>query len=150
MATLFELAGEKIVSDRVVEAGGIKLLIKVMNKGTPTAKALAAGVLGKLAIDIDLLVKMASTGAIPPLVRLFLSIAAHELHFKGGCLSDSGDHPIKRFAVRLVIDSTYVTYECSKVESTSRHTSEAPSVHQKGASKPMIFVSWDWQDVQIA
>lgn len=57
------------MSDRIVESGGIKLLIKVMKKGSLSARALAAGVLGKLAIDIDLLVKMASIGGIPPLVR---------------------------------------------------------------------------------
>ena len=69
VAALFELAADKAVSDKVIEAGGLKLLIKTMKKGTPTARALAAGTLGKLAIDIDLLVKIASQGNIPPLVR---------------------------------------------------------------------------------
>lgn len=69
VAALFELAADKSVSDKVIEAGGLKLLIKTMKKGTPTARALAAGTLGKLAIDIDLLVKIASRGNLPPLVR---------------------------------------------------------------------------------
>jgi len=69
VAALFELAADKYVSDKVVEAGGLKLLIKTMKKGTPAARALAAGTLGKLAIDIDLLVKIASRGNLPPLVR---------------------------------------------------------------------------------
>ena len=57
------------MSNKVIEAGGLKLLIKTMKNGTPTARALAAGTLGKLAIDIDLLVKIASRGNLPPLVR---------------------------------------------------------------------------------
>ena len=71
MAALFELSADKAVSDMVIEAGGLKLLIKTMKNGTPLARALAAGTLGKLAIDIDLLVKIASRGALPPLVRCY-------------------------------------------------------------------------------
>lgn len=69
VAALFELGADKAVTDKVIEAGGLKLLMKTMKKGTPTARALAAGVLGKLNIDIDLLVKIASRNNLPPLVR---------------------------------------------------------------------------------
>ena len=69
MATLFDIAAEKSVSDAVVAAGGLKLLIRLMKSGSPHARALAAGTLGKLAIEIDLLVSLASHGGIPPLVR---------------------------------------------------------------------------------
>lgn len=69
MAALFELAHKKSVSDLVVEAGGLKILLQAMKKGNASVKALSAGTLGKLAIDIDLLVQLASQGKIPPLVR---------------------------------------------------------------------------------
>lgn len=69
MAALFELSANKAVSDKIVESGGLALLCKTMKKGTPLARALAAGTLGKLAIDIDLLVKIASRENLPPLVR---------------------------------------------------------------------------------
>ena len=66
---LFEMAEHGSVSEKVVAVGGLKLLIRLMKRGTPPARALAAGTLRKLAIDIDLLVKLASSGSIPPLVR---------------------------------------------------------------------------------
>lgn len=69
VAALFELAADKTVAKTIVEAGGLKLLIKTMKTGTSTARALAAGTLEKLAIDIDLLVKIASKGNLSSLVR---------------------------------------------------------------------------------
>ena len=83
VAALFELAADKYVSDRVVEAGGLDLLIRTMKKGTPQARALAAGTLGKLAIDIDLLVKIASRGNLPPLVRSGYFLPAVSMHSSG-------------------------------------------------------------------
>ena len=59
------MAEHRSVSDKVVAAGGLKLLIKLMKRGSPHARALAAGTLRKLAIDIDLLVKLASSGSSP-------------------------------------------------------------------------------------
>lgn len=69
LAALFEMAPKKAVSDRMVDAGAIDILVKSVKKGRGAARSLAAGVLGRMAIDIDVLVRLASQGRIPPLVK---------------------------------------------------------------------------------
>lgn len=69
LGVLFELAAKKSVSDMIVESGGIGILVKAMKGGNKQVKSMASGVLGRLAIDIDVLVRLASQGKIPPLVR---------------------------------------------------------------------------------
>ena len=82
VAALFELAHKKSVSDIVVEAGGLKILLQAMKKGNASVKALSAGTLGKLAIDIDLLVQLASQGKIPPLVRFVFPTLPGERNYE--------------------------------------------------------------------